>query len=163
MNAPTTCQTTVGRATATLRARIAFRTYPPGTPLPLLQSLAADLGIGMHSLHEVLGRLAAEGLIQRGSGSHRRPVVLAEPAEPSPVARVAHLLRTRVADGTYTPHQEIHVQALADEQQVSWPVAHQACTWARHEGYLHGADGMQSQHVLWVCEPDAYALPVPAP
>ncbi|MFJ2744777.1 GntR family transcriptional regulator [Streptomyces sp. NPDC087440] len=159
----TLCQTAVGRTTATLRARIASGVYPPASTLPLLHSLAAELGVGMHSLHEALGRLAAEGLIQRGGGSSRRPVVRAEPVGPSPVARVAQLVRDRVKSGAYVAGQEISPHVLASEGRVSWPVADQGCAWARQEGYLRGVDGMQSQHVLWVCEPDAYALPEPIP
>ncbi|MFI5804488.1 GntR family transcriptional regulator [Streptomyces sp. NPDC051561] len=157
MIAPAGSLTAAGRATAALRQRIASGTYPAGAPLPLLQSLAADLKVGMQTLHEALGRLADEGLIERGC-SHR-PYVLADPAEPGPVARTAMALRTRIATGTYTPGRTIHPPALAAELGVSRAVAEQGCKWARHEGYL-GSNPLAPQ-VLWVREPREYALPEP--
>ncbi|WP_433549191.1 GntR family transcriptional regulator [Streptomyces sp. CA-294286] len=158
MTSSTSPQTTVGRATAILRARIVSGSYPPEAPLPLLQSLAASLDVGMQSLHEALGRLAAEGLIARGI--RRRPYVLTEPATPSPVARVAHHLRSGVADGVYAPGQEISVFALVETMGVSWPVAELGCTWARHEGYLRNHP-CRSGHVLIAGEPADYCLPEP--
>jgi DNA-binding GntR family transcriptional regulator len=160
MTSATSPQTTVGRATAILRAWIASGSYPPEVPLPLLQSLAADLDAGMQSLHEALGRLAAEGLISRGARQH--PYVLAQPAEPTPVARVALHLRTHVADGIYAPGQKISVFALVKTMGVSWPVAELACTWAGHEGYLRRIP-CSSGHVLVAGEPADYCLPATIP
>ncbi|MFF0740492.1 winged helix-turn-helix domain-containing protein [Streptomyces sp. NPDC004111] len=156
----TDSRTKVGTATATLRARIASGRYKPGTALPLLRSLAADLGVGTQSLSEALNRLRAEGLIVRARGG-KRPCVAITPAAPSPVAHVAQLLRTGVADGTYRPGDPISVADLAVQEEVSIPVALLGCSWARHEGYLTSSP-LTSQRVLYVSASSAYA-PRPAP
>ncbi|MEU8889846.1 GntR family transcriptional regulator [Streptomyces sp. NPDC048442] len=162
MNTPTSCQTVVGRATGVLREQIASGVYQPDSPLPLLQSLASRLGVGSQALHQALGRLAAEGVVERSSTA--RPTVRAEPAEPTPVAQVAQLLRERVAGGTYVPGQAISPAALAAELGVSCPVAEAGCAWSRQEGYLR--DLMlhsPSRQELVVCEPSAYTLPATVP
>jgi DNA-binding GntR family transcriptional regulator len=123
--------------------------------LPLLHSLAASLDVGMQSLHEALSRLAAEGLIARGI--RRRPYVLTDPADPTPVARIAQHLRNGIADGTYAPGQEILVSALVHEMGVSWPVAQTGCTWARQEGYLR-LRPCGTGHPLVTGEPVGYSL-----
>jgi hypothetical protein len=56
------------QVTATMRARIAAGTYPPGSRLPSARTLSQELGVATRTVRKALAPLAAEGLIETRPG-----------------------------------------------------------------------------------------------
>jgi GntR family transcriptional regulator len=75
---------------------IASGEFPPGTPLPREQDIAAGLGISRQTVNQALNGLARRGLITR---RRRVGTFVAEPYVEQPLENVYSFFRTLVAQG----------------------------------------------------------------
>src|SRR3712207_8529552 len=71
------------RIADTLRARIAAGDLRPGERLPAVRALAAELGVGRHTVDAAYSELVAEGLVEARVG---QGTFVAAPAPRSPLA-----------------------------------------------------------------------------
>jgi len=65
-----------------LRSRIGDGTYPPGTTLPMLATIAETYGCAKNTARSAVRALEAEGLVSTSQG--RRATVIAAPRQPVP-------------------------------------------------------------------------------
>jgi GntR family transcriptional regulator len=80
---------------AVLRRQILDRTYPVGSELPTVASLATEFGVSHMTVKRALGALSAEGVISTSRGARTRVAHLPN-EQAKPLAEQVKELRTRV-------------------------------------------------------------------
>ncbi|UUU31983.1 GntR family transcriptional regulator [Streptomyces sp. CA-210063] len=152
----------VNATAETIRTRLKDGTYPAGTRLPDQRALAAELGVGLHTLTAVYKTLVDAGLLVTVFGGGTFAV---EPGAPRPrsyqtpdrrggqrtwaapipgtthVGRVRDTVLARIGDRTYSPGTRITAVTLAGQLGVSYDTVRNALAPLVAEGRLRSRRG----------------------
>ncbi|MFI1408923.1 GntR family transcriptional regulator [Streptomyces sp. NPDC020707] len=127
-----------------IRERLASGQYPSGSPLPGQRALRREFGVSEHVVRAALAPLRADGTLYLAQG---QGIYVIDPKKGPRTGRasIEHIVRQRIADGTYPPLMWMpKLQVLGAEGGVCARTASFALAELRDEKLLGTARGGMS-------------------